>query len=94
MKLDGKPRVAKQLVEAIDLGNNSITFKMLEGDLLEQYKTFKITIKCNPKVGNNGSVIRWTMEYEKLHDKIVDPHTLAAFFRELSKGLEEHLAQA
>ncbi|KAF3431977.1 hypothetical protein FNV43_RR26911 [Rhamnella rubrinervis] len=90
---DGKPRVAKELVEAIDDENNSITFKILEGDLMEHYKSFRVTLKCNPK-DSQGSVIHWTMEYEKLHDEIVDPHTLIEFVNDLSKDLEKHLIEA
>ncbi|KAF3431976.1 hypothetical protein FNV43_RR26910 [Rhamnella rubrinervis] len=88
---DGKPKVAKELVEAIDDENNTITFKVLEGDLMEHYKNFRITIKCIPN-GDKESVIRWSVEYEKIHDEIIDPHTLLEFFNDLSKDLEKHLA--
>ncbi|KAF4402616.1 hypothetical protein G4B88_012401, partial [Cannabis sativa] len=61
---DGEKKVAKQIIEAIDDEKNSITFKVIEGDLLEHFKSFKATLKVTPK------------EYEKLHDEIIDPHTL------------------
>ncbi|KAF3432165.1 hypothetical protein FNV43_RR26904 [Rhamnella rubrinervis] len=89
--LDGKPRVAKVLVEAIDDENNTMAYKVLEGDLKEQYKSFRVTTKSIPK-GNKESVIRWSLEYEKRHDEIIDPHTLLEFFTGLSKDLEKHLA--
>ncbi|KAH7516326.1 MLP-like protein 43 [Ziziphus jujuba] len=89
---DGKPRVAKELVEAIDDENNSITFKILEGDLMEHYKSFKATLKCIPK--GEGSVIHWTLEYEKLHDEIIDPHTMIQFASDLSKDLQKSLVEA
>ncbi|KAF3431974.1 hypothetical protein FNV43_RR26710 [Rhamnella rubrinervis] len=77
-------RVAKDLVKAIDDENNSIAFKILEGDLMEHYKNVRVTLKCNPKDGQ-GSVIHWTMEYEKRHDEIVDPHTLIEFVTNLQR---------
>ncbi|KAH7516325.1 MLP-like protein 31 [Ziziphus jujuba] len=89
---DGKARVAKALVEAIDDENNSITFKLLEGDLSEHYKSFKATLKCIPK--GEGSVIHWTAEYEKHHDEITDRHTFIQFLYDLSKDLEKYLAEA
>ncbi|XP_048318786.2 MLP-like protein 43 [Ziziphus jujuba] len=89
---DGKPRVAKELVEAIDDENNSITFKILEGDLLEHFKSFKVTLQSIPK--GEGSVIHWTLEYEKLHDEIIDPHTLIQFVSDLSKDLQKSLVEA
>ncbi|GMN44077.1 hypothetical protein TIFTF001_013276 [Ficus carica] len=64
---DGKPRVAKERVEAIDDEKNSITFRVLEGDLREHFKSFVITLQANPKAGGEGSIVHWTLEYEKLH---------------------------
>ncbi|KAK9935298.1 hypothetical protein M0R45_022406 [Rubus argutus] len=57
---DGKPKVAK--FEAIDYENNSITLRVVKGDLLEHYKSFKITIQASPK--GEGCSVHWTFEYE------------------------------
>lgn len=81
------------MLEAIDDENNSITYKIIEGDLLEHYKSFKGTIKSIPKDGKT-SIIHWTLEYEKLHGEIVDPHTLVDFAIDVSKSLEKHLSEA
>ncbi|GMN44075.1 hypothetical protein TIFTF001_013274 [Ficus carica] len=64
---DGKPRVARDRVEAIDEEKNLITFRVLEGDLREHFKSFVITIQANPKVGGEGCTVHWILEYEKLH---------------------------
>ncbi|XP_004297383.1 PREDICTED: MLP-like protein 31 [Fragaria vesca subsp. vesca] len=86
---DGKPRVCKELIEAIDDETNSITLKIIEGDLLEHYKSFKATIQASPK--GEGSSVHWTFEYEKLHDEVSDPHTLLQLVAELSKDIDNHL---
>ena len=86
---DGKAKVAKELVEAIDAENNLITFKVIEGDLLEHYKSFKATIHATPK--GEGCNVHWTMEYEKHHDDIEDPHTLLQCAVEVSKDIDAHL---
>ncbi|KAG6582114.1 MLP-like protein 43, partial [Cucurbita argyrosperma subsp. sororia] len=74
---DGKARVTKERIEAVDKENNSITFTVIEGDLTEKYKSFKFNIQCIPK--EKGSVIHWVLEYEKLHDEIPDSHTMLQF---------------
>ncbi|XP_048428873.1 MLP-like protein 28 [Pyrus x bretschneideri] len=86
---DEKVKVAKELVEAIDAENNLITFKVIEGDLLEHYKSFKVTIHATPK--GEGCNVHWTMEYEKHHDDIEGPHTLLQFAVEVSKDIDAHL---
>lgn len=69
---EGKAKVAKELFEAIDDENNWITLTVVEGDLLEHYKSFKITIQASPQ-GEDCSV-HWTFEYEKVHGDVEDPH--------------------
>ncbi|XP_062111148.1 MLP-like protein 28 [Humulus lupulus] len=91
---DGKERVAKEIVEAIDDENNSITFRVIEGDLMEHFKSFKLTIQANSKAeGEDGCIVHWTLEYEKNHGEIIDPHTLLQFVADVSKDLESHLLE-
>ncbi|XP_022972260.1 MLP-like protein 43 [Cucurbita maxima] len=89
---DGKSCVAKEIIEAVDEENNMISFKVVEGDLLEAYKSFKLTIHCLPKE-DKGSVIHWTLEYEKLHDEVPDSHSLLQFCVDVSKDIEAHLME-
>ncbi|KAJ7942961.1 MLP protein [Quillaja saponaria] len=91
--LDGKAAVAKEVVEAIDQEKNLITFKIIEGDLLDHYKSFKITIQVTGKDENGGSVVHWLMEYEKLHGEIPDPHSLLQMAIAVSKDLDAHLTE-
>ncbi|KAI5353302.1 hypothetical protein L3X38_006195 [Prunus dulcis] len=91
---DGKAKVSKQLIEAIDAEKNLITFKVIEGDLLEHYKSFKITIHATPKALGQGSIVHCTMEYEKHHGDIEDPHTLLQFVVDVSKDVDAHLTSA
>ncbi|KAL4278339.1 hypothetical protein GQ457_03G010400 [Hibiscus cannabinus] len=50
--------------------------RVVEGDLMEEYKSFVITIQVSPKSEGSGSVVHWTLEYEKLHEEIDHPETL------------------
>ncbi|KAL0003971.1 hypothetical protein SO802_011532 [Lithocarpus litseifolius] len=89
---DGKAKVAKEIIEAIDKKNNSVTFKVIEGDLMEEDKNIKSTIQATPK--GEGSLVHWTIEYEKLHENIVEPNTLLQLVLDLSKDLDAHLVKA
>lgn len=87
--------MAKEVVEAIDEGKNLITFRVIEGDLLQHYKSFKLTVQASPKPrGEQGCVVHWTLEFEKLNPGIVNPHTLLQLLADTSKDLETHLLQA
>ncbi|EYU33126.1 hypothetical protein MIMGU_mgv1a0195071mg, partial [Erythranthe guttata] len=55
---DGKERVAKEIIEAIDEEKKSVTYKVIEGDLMELYKTFKLTVHVDTSGDDN--LVTWT----------------------------------
>ena len=86
--VDGKDRVAKEIIEAIDEENKSVTFKVIEGDLMEHYKEIKLTVHVDTKGEDN--LVTWTIEYEKVKDDTADPHTLMEFCLHVTKDIETH----
>ncbi|CAF2139359.1 unnamed protein product [Brassica rapa] len=44
-KFHGEAKVAKERVEAVEPEKNLITFRVVEGDLMKEYKSFVITIQ-------------------------------------------------
>ncbi|GLT67683.1 hypothetical protein SLA2020_399730 [Shorea laevis] len=89
---DGKAKVSKEQVEKIDPVKNLVTYKVIEGDLLNEYKSFKIIVQVTPK--GTSSVSHWTDEYEKQHPGISHLETLLQFAAELSKEIDSHLTSA
>ncbi|EEF28116.1 MLP-like protein 31 [Ricinus communis] len=89
---DGKAKVAKELVEDIDDVNMSTTFKVIEGDILKEYKSFKFVVQATPQ--GEGSTVHWILEYEKLNANIPEPTSLLEFVVDLTKDIDAHLVQA
>ncbi|GAB4828757.1 hypothetical protein Ancab_040613 [Ancistrocladus abbreviatus] len=88
--IEGKPCVAKQIVEAIDDVNKTIILNVIEGDVLKEYKTFKVTIDIKPEGHTN--LVKWTLDYEKLHEGIGEPIKILEFVINITKDIEvEHL---
>uniref|UniRef100_A0A7N0UFA9 Bet v I/Major latex protein domain-containing protein n=1 Tax=Kalanchoe fedtschenkoi TaxID=63787 RepID=A0A7N0UFA9_KALFE len=90
---EGKKKFAKEIVEAIDHENYSTTFKVIEGDIMEYYKNFRLIVKATPKKDGEGSIVHWTLEYEKLHENIPDPTSLMEFTHAVSKDIDLHLQE-
>ncbi|KAK8529195.1 hypothetical protein V6N13_102127 [Hibiscus sabdariffa] len=90
---DGKLKKAKQVIEAVDPNKNLIIFRVIEGDLMEEYKSFLVSIQVSPKSEGSGSVVHWTLEYEKLHQGIDHPHTMLQFVKDVSNGIDAHLTK-
>ncbi|GMI78576.1 MLP-like protein 43, major latex protein like 43 [Hibiscus trionum] len=92
---DGKPRVSKQVVEAIDPDKNSATFREIEGDMMKEFKTIAATLQASPKSdGSSGCVVHWTLEYEKLHPGIDHPESLFQLVQDITKDIDAHLTGA
>lgn len=85
---DGKEKKAKQLIQSIDEEKKLIEFKLLEGDLMELYKTFLIT----NHIENKGEIdlVTWSLEYEMLNEDVEHPISLLSFFIDLTKDIETH----
>ncbi|KAL4364348.1 hypothetical protein GQ457_04G009270 [Hibiscus cannabinus] len=92
---DGKAKQVKDVIEAVDPDKNLVTFRMVEGDLMEEYKSFVVTLQVSPKSGGSGSgsVVHWTIEYERLHQGIDHPETLLQLAIDVSKDLDAHLTK-
>ncbi|CAH8257775.1 unnamed protein product [Arabidopsis lyrata] len=88
---NGKLTVAKNRIDAVDPEKNLITFKVLEGDLMKEYKSFAFTIQVTPKQGAPGSIVHWHLDYEKISEEVAHPETLLQFCVEISKEIDEHL---
>ncbi|XP_019091213.1 PREDICTED: MLP-like protein 31 [Camelina sativa] len=88
---DGVPKVAKERIEALDPEKNLIKFRVLEGDVMKENKTFLLTLQVTPKQAGPGSVVKWHMEYERIDEKVPHPETLLPFFEAMSKEIDEHL---
>lgn len=79
-------------MEAIDDENKSVTFKVIEGHLLDEFKAFKALVQTKSKDGKTW--VCWTFEYEKLHKDILPPVKLLALVIHLSEDIDGHLVQA
>ncbi|KAL0296595.1 UNVERIFIED_CONTAM: Kirola [Sesamum radiatum] len=84
----GKQKIEKEIVEAIDEENKTITLKVIEGNLLEHYKSFVIGIHVDTKGETN--FVTWVLEYEKLHEDIEDPILFLAYLIKVTKDIETH----
>ena len=89
--VDGKAVMSKEVLEAIDDKNNSVTFKVIGGLLMDLYKSFKFIVQATPK--GEGSLVRWTLVYEKLKVDVPDPNLMLQFAIDLTKDIDAHLTK-
>ncbi|KAI4357628.1 hypothetical protein L6164_001565 [Bauhinia variegata] len=89
--VDGRIHVSKEVVETLNKEDYSITCKVIEGDLLQHFKSFKFIVQVTPK--DKGSVVHWAMEYEKQHDHIPDPHSMIQAATVMVEDIDAHITR-
>lgn len=90
--LGGVSKSMKETVEAVDEENKSITFNVLEGEVMKDYKSYKFTIHAIPK--GEGCLVKWTVIYEKAREDGPDPHNYMEYAVQVTKDIESHLLKA
>ncbi|XP_057781590.1 kirola-like [Salvia miltiorrhiza] len=85
---DGKEKRAKQVIQSIDEEKKLIEFKMLEGDLMELYKTFVITIHVETM--GDIDLVTWTFDYEMLNEDVEHPISFLSYVIDITKDIETH----
>ncbi|CAO2823213.1 unnamed protein product [Amaranthus hypochondriacus] len=86
--LDGKKCVAKEIVEAIDEENKMVRFKIIEGDLLQEFKSLTVSLHVIPKP--EFTAVKWCAEFEKISDDGPYPTKLMDFCIAITRDVEAH----
>ena len=68
---------SKEKIDAVDEAKKTVSYHVLEGDVLNYYKNFRATLVVTPK--ENGSLVQWICEFEKASDEIPDPNIIKDF---------------
>ncbi|CAN6903292.1 unnamed protein product, partial [Brassica oleracea var. botrytis] len=87
--VDGKMEQIKEKTE-VDEENMSVSFLAMEGDVLEQYKSYKITLDVVPR-DDGVCIAKWKWEYEKLNVDVPPPTKYIAFVADYTRELETRL---
>ncbi|CAN0878440.1 MLP-like protein 31 [Linum grandiflorum] len=90
---DGEAKVAKEMIEDIDDVNLSTTYKVIEGDIMKDYKNFKVVVKATPQKKTEGEdwcLVHSVFDYEKLKEETPEPFSLLEFAVHMSKDIDDH----
>ncbi|GAA0174088.1 hypothetical protein LIER_27549 [Lithospermum erythrorhizon] len=69
-----------------DYVNKTIKFTLLEGDLMDEFKTFVVTILVDTH-GILHNTVTWNAAFEKMNEDIQNPLTLMDFFEGMTNDV-------
>ncbi|KAE8732896.1 hypothetical protein F3Y22_tig00001695pilonHSYRG00042 [Hibiscus syriacus] len=84
--------VAKELRESVDEKNRTMVYKLLDGEIKNSYNSWKTILSVTPK--GEGSLVKWTFEYEKKNDDVPEPVEYCDFHTAWAKDVDDYLLNA
>nr|VDD53024.1 unnamed protein product [Brassica oleracea] len=88
----GKPEVFKERRE-IDDEKKSVTFRGLEGHMMEQLKVYDVIFEFIPKL-KDGCVCKITMIWEKRNDEFPEPSSYMKLVKSMVADMDDHVLKA
>ncbi|KAB2019827.1 hypothetical protein E1A91_D07G025000v1 [Gossypium mustelinum] len=89
---EGKSEMVKEILENVDDENKTMVLKMVEGQILNYYKSWRSIFNITPM--GEGSLVKWTMEFEKQNENIPDPDKYTSYMMCLTKNIDAYLLDA
>lgn len=84
-------KVSTEKIEAVDDVKKEVSYSVIDGDLLKFYKVFKGIVTVSPK--GDGSLVKWSCEYEKASNEIPDPSVIKEFAVKNFKEVDEYITK-
>ncbi|XP_010459011.1 PREDICTED: MLP-like protein 328 [Camelina sativa] len=87
--IDGKPEVIKEKRE-IDDEKMALTFRGLDGHVIEEYKVYDVILQFIPK-SKEGCVCKVTLIWEKRKEDSPEPTKYMKFVQSLVADMDDHI---
>ncbi|MED6107757.1 hypothetical protein PIB30_017249 [Stylosanthes scabra] len=91
--IDGKVITCKEKIEAIDEEKKSLSYKLFDGDVGENYKVFNMSVQLS-ETNNECALVKWSIEYEKINEDAKTPYAYLEFLEKGTKEVADHLLKA
>ncbi|KAI3854137.1 hypothetical protein MKX03_022150 [Papaver bracteatum] len=83
----------RSVVTAVDHEHRSITYTVLEGDVMKDFKSFNFHLDITPTsaTSEGTSLVKWSIEYEKANEAVADPVGLLKACESMTTRMNLHL---
>ncbi|KAL8161258.1 hypothetical protein V2J09_012747 [Rumex salicifolius] len=89
--LEGKSYMMKEKFEMVDKKNKILKLITLEGDVMDAYKSFEVNVRV--LTNDKGvDIVKWSLEYEKIHQDMPDPHDHLEAAIQVTKKIDNRLS--
>ncbi|KAI3915017.1 hypothetical protein MKW98_020564 [Papaver atlanticum] len=89
--IEGSEVTATDRITTFSKENRSIAYEFTGGEIMNYYKVFNIKIDVVPNQHANGSLVKWSLEFEKVNDGIPNPTAFIDAIELVTKEMSSHL---
>ncbi|MBA0782017.1 hypothetical protein Gotri_002889 [Gossypium trilobum] len=79
----------RKTMEKLDDKDSTILNKLVEGEIMKAFKSWKSIFNVMPM--GEGSLVKWTTEFEKQNDDVPDPVRYGEFLTTWAKNVDIYL---
>uniref|UniRef100_UPI00373FE479 Pathogenesis related 10-10 C155S mutant n=1 Tax=Papaver somniferum TaxID=3469 RepID=UPI00373FE479 len=91
--LEGKAMTAVEETTHAD-ETRTLTHHITEGDAMKDYKKFDVIVETNPKPNGHGSVVTYSIVYEKINEDSPAPFDYLKFFHQNIVDMSAHISSS
>ncbi|XP_073147683.1 MLP-like protein 423 [Henckelia pumila] len=84
----------KEKIESVDEVNKTVSYSVVDGDILKFYKNFKGNLCVSVNLKGDGSLVKWWCEFDKASEEIPDPDLLKHFALKNFQDLDDYLLKS
>ncbi|KZV28768.1 MLP-like protein 423 [Dorcoceras hygrometricum] len=88
----GEQLTLTQKIESVDEENKTMTYSVVDGDILKLYKSYQATFTVSSK--GDGTLVIYSGVYEKQNEQVPDPGEFTGIVSKTLYGLDAYLLQA
>jgi len=92
-RTDGKVTTCFESIESVDEEKKTINYKLFGEDIDHRFKVFKLVFQAIDK-NQGGAIIKWTIEYEKVDEKVDPPYGYIEYVHKCTRDMDVHLVKA
>lgn len=89
VEIDGKTTSLMTENEEVDDAKMLVRHKLVEGELLSQYKSLDFICEVVP-INEESSLVKWTLDYEKVHPDNPEPSAMMDVLVTIAKDIDDH----
>ncbi|KAL1365624.1 hypothetical protein HN51_013621 [Arachis hypogaea] len=87
-------KTVTERIEDVDDAKRIIIYSVVDGELLKYLKSYKGYISVTPKGNDNGSIVKWSCEYEKASQEAPEPIFIKEFATNVFPKVDHYLLSA